>query len=117
VADADDGEDARVRLKEPRSRKAAPQPRGRSSASSSMAATAVTAAIGASLSMLERGQEFAYRATPHHRAASASRQGHWLSESMFVRFAIDRIEGDLERYLRLVALMESLERHPRGVQC
>jgi spheroidene monooxygenase len=61
---------------------------------------------------LARMQAFAYRATPHHGTGRASRQEHWLSESMFVRFAIERIEGDLERYPRLAALMDSLECHP-----
>lgn len=56
---------------------------------------------------LARMQAFAYRTTPHHEAGRASRQEDWLSESMFVRFAIDRIEGDLARYPRLAALMES----------
>jgi hypothetical protein len=65
---------------------------------------------------LARMQEFAYCDTPHHRAGRASRQEHWLSESMFVRFAIDRIEGDLAGYPRLAALMESLERHPACVE-
>ncbi len=56
---------------------------------------------------LARMQAFAYRNTPHHRAGRASRQEGWLSESMFVRFAIERIEGDLARYPRLASLMES----------
>jgi spheroidene monooxygenase len=65
---------------------------------------------------LARMQAFAYRTTPHHRAGRASLRDDWLSESMFVRFAIERIEGDLARYPRLGALMEFLERHPQQVE-
>jgi hypothetical protein len=51
-----------------------------------------------------RMQAFAYRTTAHHVASRASRQANWLSESMFVRFGIERIEGDLARYPALAAL-------------
>ncbi|EGV16742.1 hypothetical protein [Thiocapsa marina] len=57
-------------------------------------------------------QGFAYRNTPHHRAGHASRREDWLSESMFVRFALERLEGDLERYPRLAAIMGSRACHP-----
>ena len=40
-------------------------------------------------------QQFAYRHTAHHRTSKAARSESWLSESLFVRFAIKRIEGDL----------------------
>ena len=65
---------------------------------------------------LARMQAFAYRATPHHRAGRASRQKYWLSESMFVRFAIDRIEGDLARYPRLAAISESRSKRISGTE-
>ncbi|UHD16066.1 aminodeoxychorismate lyase [Thiocapsa bogorovii] len=58
-------------------------------------------------------QAFAYRNTPHHRAGRASRQEDWLSESMFVRFAVERVEGHLERYPRLAAILGSRARHPQ----
>jgi hypothetical protein len=58
---------------------------------------------------LDHMQAFAYRATPHHRAGRASRREGWLSESMFVRFALERIDGDLDPYPRLAALMSPLD--------
>ncbi|TVQ87724.1 MAG: aminodeoxychorismate lyase [Chromatiaceae bacterium] len=53
---------------------------------------------------LAQMQAFAYRGTAHHQASRAARQEAWLTESLFVRFAIDAIEGDLQRHPRLVAL-------------
>lgn len=54
---------------------------------------------------LARMQAFAYRKTPHHRASRDSAQDSWLSESLFARFAIERVEGDLARHRRLAALL------------
>jgi len=53
---------------------------------------------------LDHMREFAYRHTPHHEASVSARQEHWLSESMFARFAIRGIRGDVERYPALAAL-------------
>lgn len=50
---------------------------------------------------LESMQTFAYRHTPHHRVTQAARQDRWLSESLFVRFEIEDVEGDLDRYPKL----------------
>jgi spheroidene monooxygenase len=53
---------------------------------------------------LDRMRAFAYRRNAHHSASRAARQEAWLSESMFVRFAIEHIEGDVQRYPDLAAL-------------
>lgn len=54
---------------------------------------------------LESMQRFAYGDTVHHRVSRAARAGDWLAESMFVRFEIEAVEGDLDRYpgLRVLA--------------
>jgi spheroidene monooxygenase len=49
-------------------------------------------------------QQFAYRHTAHHDVSVAARKEHWLAESMFVRFDIERISGDVERYPALEGL-------------
>jgi heme-degrading monooxygenase HmoA len=54
---------------------------------------------------LEPMRQFAYRHSPHHDATRAARAEDWLSESMFVRFHIDRVEGDLQRHPKLLQLM------------
>lgn len=54
-------------------------------------------------------QSFAYRQSPHHRTLQAARTNGWLTESIFARFGIERIEGDLDRYPRLEALMRRSE--------
>lgn len=54
---------------------------------------------------LEPMRRFAYRHSPHHDATRTARAEDWLTESMFARFHIDRIEGDPARYPRLVRLM------------
>ena len=53
---------------------------------------------------LQQMQTFAYRHTPHHDASKAARREGWLAESMFVRFAIRRIFGDVARYPALAEL-------------
>ena len=49
-------------------------------------------------------QQFAYRHTAHHETSLAARKEHWLTESMFVRFEIERISGDVDRYPALEGL-------------
>ncbi|MFP4280351.1 MAG: aminodeoxychorismate lyase [Halochromatium sp.] len=44
---------------------------------------------------VERMRAFAYQQSPHHRTLRAARQEHWLSESIFVRFRVLSISGDL----------------------
>lgn len=56
---------------------------------------------------LERMRAFAYRQTTHHQVSRTARREHWLSESLFVRFAIERIEGDLAHYPELASLPPS----------
>lgn len=51
-------------------------------------------------------QAFAYRKTAHQRVTKAARGEHWLSESLFVRFAIERVDGDLEPYPELRRLAD-----------
>lgn len=53
---------------------------------------------------LESMRRFAYRDTAHHRVSRAARAGQWLVESLFVRFEIETIEGDLERHPQLLSL-------------
>lgn len=53
-------------------------------------------------------QRFAYRDSPHQRAQRAARGEGWLSESLFVRFGVTAIEGDLHRHPRLAALRARL---------
>jgi spheroidene monooxygenase len=52
-------------------------------------------------------QTFAYRHTPHHHVSKAARGDRWLAESLFVRFAIRRLEGDLDQYPKLRRLAEA----------
>jgi spheroidene monooxygenase len=52
-------------------------------------------------------QQFAYRHTAHHRTSEAARSEAWLSESLFVRFAIKRIEGDLAPHPGLQKLVKA----------
>ncbi len=47
---------------------------------------------------------FAYGQTAHHATNRAARAGHWLSESLFARFEIERLSGDLASYPALSAL-------------
>jgi spheroidene monooxygenase len=54
---------------------------------------------------LDHMRDFAYHHSTHHEVSLAARHEHWLSESMFVRFGIERIEGDLARYPALAALL------------
>ncbi|MFL9828344.1 hypothetical protein [Rhodoplanes sp. SY1] len=53
---------------------------------------------------LESMQEFAYRRSRHRAALEEARADDWLPESMFVRFEIESIQGNVERYPRLLAL-------------
>ncbi|MGB5831700.1 MAG: aminodeoxychorismate lyase [Thiohalocapsa sp.] len=52
-------------------------------------------------------QGFAYRRTPHHRVTKAARGDDWLTESLFVRFEIERVEGDLEPHPKLRRLADA----------
>lgn len=54
---------------------------------------------------LESMRAFAYGQTAHRRATRASLSDRWLSESLFVRFEIESVEGDLARYPRLSELV------------
>jgi hypothetical protein len=56
---------------------------------------------------LKSMQRFAYQGTSHHRVSRAARAEHWLVESLFVRFEIETIEGDLDRYPKLLSLAQS----------
>jgi len=49
-------------------------------------------------------QGFAYRHSPHHAVIKDSRLGDWMPESMFVRFEIEAIHGDVARYPKLATL-------------
>jgi hypothetical protein len=51
-------------------------------------------------------QAYAYRKTPHHDVSKSARREHWLAESLFVRFAIKRLEGDLDQFPELRRLVE-----------
>ena len=52
-------------------------------------------------------QAFAYRQTPHHRTNKAARAESWLAESLFVRFELERIDGDLTPHPKLQRLAEA----------
>jgi spheroidene monooxygenase len=52
-------------------------------------------------------QAFAYRKTAHNRTRKSARDEHWLAESLFARFAIERIDGDLANYPKLRRLAEA----------
>lgn len=54
---------------------------------------------------LDQMREFAYHHSDHHRVSRAARGEHWLSESLFARFSIERIDGDLEHYPKLASLL------------
>lgn len=54
---------------------------------------------------LEAMRAFAYGQTAHRLTIRESRGERWLSESLFVRFEIESVEGDLRSYPRLSALM------------
>ena len=58
-------------------------------------------------------QGFAYRGTSHRQSSRTARAEHWLAESLFARFQIETIEGDLERHPKLLSLARSgALRHP-----
>jgi spheroidene monooxygenase len=50
---------------------------------------------------------FAYGKTAHHATQRAARAEHWLAESLFVRFEIERVSGDLAGYPALRALVDA----------
>lgn len=50
---------------------------------------------------------FAYGDTAHHTTNRAARSEGWLSESLFARFEIERLSGDLTPYPALQALAEA----------
>ena len=52
-------------------------------------------------------QAFAYRKTAHNRTRKSARDEHWLTESLFARFAIERIDGDLSEYPKLRRLADA----------
>ena len=49
-------------------------------------------------------QGFAYRHSQHHAVIKNARSGDWMPESMFVRFEIESIQGDVSRYPKLETL-------------
>ena len=51
-------------------------------------------------------QAFAYRHGRHHAAIRDARARDWFPESMFVRFEIESIQGDVARYPKLATLAE-----------
>jgi hypothetical protein len=51
-------------------------------------------------------QAFAYSQTAHHRAVKTARGEGWLAESIFVRFEIKQVTGDLEHFPKLKALAQ-----------
>ncbi|MCG5526278.1 aminodeoxychorismate lyase [Ectothiorhodospira haloalkaliphila] len=46
----------------------------------------------------EQMRAFAYHKSPHHRTLRAARQQDWLSESIFVRFRVVNVTGDLSAW-------------------
>jgi spheroidene monooxygenase len=46
----------------------------------------------------EQMRAFAYRQSPHHRTLRAARREDWLSESIFVRFRVVDLAGDLDAW-------------------
>jgi hypothetical protein len=52
-------------------------------------------------------QAFAYRKTAHSRTSKSARGDNWLAESLFARFAIERIDGDLANYPKLRRLVDA----------
>jgi len=48
---------------------------------------------------------FAYGGTAHHTTNRAARAEHWLTESLFARFEIERVSGDLAAYPALRELV------------
>ncbi len=53
----------------------------------------------------EQMRAFAYHQSPHHRTLRAARREDWLSESIFVRFQVVNVTGDLDAWpLRSVPL-------------
>lgn len=53
-------------------------------------------------------QRFAYRDSAHARTQRAARNDQWLRESLFARFGIVAISGDLDRYPGLAAVAARL---------
>jgi spheroidene monooxygenase len=49
-------------------------------------------------------QEFAYRHSPHHIVIKDAPVRDWMPESMFVRFEIEAIQGDVALYPKLATL-------------
>jgi len=50
---------------------------------------------------------FAYGGTEHHATNRAARSEQWLTESLFARFEIERLSGDLDAYPALRELAEA----------
>lgn len=50
-------------------------------------------------------QAFAYGGSAHHATNRAARGEHWLTESLFARFEIERLSGDLAAYPALRELV------------
>jgi spheroidene monooxygenase len=46
----------------------------------------------------EQMRAFAYQQSPHHRTLRVARQDDWLSESLFVRFQVRSVSGDLSAW-------------------
>ncbi|MBK1624843.1 DUF3291 domain-containing protein [Afifella marina] len=56
---------------------------------------------------LDAMRAFAYREGQHPTAIKKARGEDWLPESLFARFELEAIEGDVDRYPRLAALVAS----------
>ncbi|EGV27707.1 spheroidene monooxygenase [Thiorhodococcus drewsii AZ1] len=62
---------------------------------------------------LDQMRTFAYRDSPHHETVRSARRDQWLSESLFTRLALERIDGDVERYPKLERLLQERGRRLR----
>lgn len=47
---------------------------------------------------IEAMREFAYQQSAHHRTLRAARRDSWLSESIFARFRVLAVDGELDRW-------------------
>ncbi len=56
---------------------------------------------------LEQMRAFAYQHTPHHDTVRLAMRDQWLSESLFARFELERVEGDLQSHPTLERLMKA----------
>lgn len=56
---------------------------------------------------LDRMRAFAYRHSPHHDTARLAMRDRWLSESLFARFELEHVEGDLRSHPELERLLSA----------